>query len=58
MTGKYKISRGHSRILGATVEQGGVNFAIWCPPATEMELLLFKDADDVNPDSIRLKSAE
>ncbi len=58
MTGKYKISRGHSRILGATVEQGGVNFAIWCPPATEMELLLFKDADDVNPDSIILKSAE
>ena len=58
MAGKYKISRGHSRILGSTVEKDGVNFAIWCPDASEMELLLFSDIDDIHPESIILKSAE
>ena len=47
---KYDVSAGHCRKLGATIEKGGVNFAIWCEKASVMELLLFKSVDDDNPD--------
>ena len=40
-TNKYVISAGHCRHLGATIEKDGVNFAVWCPDAKKIELLLF-----------------
>lgn len=52
----YLISVGHCRKLGATVEKDGVNFALWCPAAASIDLLLFKDVDDENPDVITLSS--
>ena len=47
---KYVITEGHSKTLGATIEKDGVNFAVWCPAASIIELLLFKDIDDCEPD--------
>lgn len=55
---KYDVSAGHCRKLGATIEKGGVNFAIWCEKASVMELLLFKSVDDDNPDIIELSSLQ
>ena len=55
---KYDVSAGHCRKLGATIEKGGVNFAIWCEKASVMELLLFKSVDDDNPDIIQIKSSK
>ena len=46
MIHKRDILSGHCRDLGATIEKGGVNFAIWCRNAKVMELLLFKDVND------------
>ncbi len=54
---KYVISAGHCRSLGATIDDNGVNFAVWCPPAASLELLLFKSPEDDNPDIIVLSSA-
>ena len=53
---KYVITEGHSKTLGATIEKDGVNFAVWCPAASIIELLLFKDIDDCEPDIITLAS--
>jgi isoamylase len=58
MSVKYKISRGNSLNLGATIEADGVNFAIWCRYAKVMELLLFKDVNDANPEVIELSGWE
>lgn len=55
-TKKYVISAGHCRHLGATIEKDGVNFAVWCPDAKKIELLLFKYPEDDNPDIITLSS--
>ncbi|GAA4492900.1 glycogen debranching protein GlgX [Pseudaeromonas paramecii] len=44
-----KCSRGHCNQLGATLDNNGVNFALWARLASEVELLLFKHADDANP---------
>lgn len=55
---KYLISGGNSHRLGATITENGVNFAIWCRYAKVMELLLFKDVNDDNPDIIELSSRE
>ncbi|WP_406031227.1 glycogen debranching protein, partial [Succinivibrio sp.] len=52
----YVISVGHCRELGATIENDGVNFALWCPDAAEIELLLFKDKDDDSPEIVNLSS--
>lgn len=52
----YVISVGHCRELGATIEKDGVNFALWCPDAAEIELLLFKDKDDDSPEIVNLSS--
>ncbi len=54
--GHHVISTGHCRQLGATVEKDGVNFAVWCPKAIVIELLLFKTVDDDDPEVISLKS--
>ena len=53
---QFVISQGHCNKLGATIEEGGVNFAIYCPAASIIELLLFKDVDDANPTVIPLSS--
>lgn len=53
---KYVVSQGHCNKLGATIENGGVNFAIYCPAASVIELLLFKDVDDTQPTVISLSS--
>ena len=46
--------RGHCRTLGASLEQGGVNFAIWARLASAVELLLFESPDDRTPKAIKL----
>ena len=53
---KHVISAGHCRHMGATIENDGVNFAVWCPDARVMELLLFSAPDDGNPEVITLES--
>ncbi len=53
---KYVISAGHCRTLGSSIENDGVNFAVWCPAASAIELLLFKSLEDDNPDVITLES--
>ncbi|MCR5536701.1 MAG: isoamylase [Succinivibrio sp.] len=50
------ISAGHCRALGATIEADGVNFAVWCPQALNIELLLFKTVNDDAPEVIALSS--
>ena len=52
----HVISAGHCRHLGATIEHDGVNFAVWCPDARVMELLLFGSAEDGDPEIITLES--
>ena len=56
MSQQYIISQGHCQKLGATIEDGGVNFAVYCPAASVIELLLFKDVDDPDPTVISLSS--
>lgn len=53
---QYVVSQGHCSKLGATIEKGGVNFAVYCPAASVIELLLFKDVDDAQPTVIQLSS--
>lgn len=48
-THKFVTSRGHCRRLGAEPDAQGVNFAIWARLASQVELLLFADADDTHP---------
>lgn len=58
MIHKKDILGGHCRDLGATIEKHGVNFAIWCRNAKVMELLLFKDVNDDEPQVIELTAAK
>ncbi|MCR5085021.1 MAG: isoamylase [Succinivibrionaceae bacterium] len=50
------ISPGHCRSLGATLEGDGTNFAVWCPSASCIELLLFSSVDDTDPRVVTLSS--
>jgi glycogen operon protein len=43
------ISAGRPHPLGATIDNGGVNFAVYAENATSVELLLFDAADDPKP---------
>src|SRR5919202_57713 len=45
----YETGPGRAHPLGATVYDGGVNFAFFSQHATEMELLLFDEHDDPEP---------
>ncbi len=54
MASKYETSIGHCRALGSTIENGGVNFAIFCKMAKKMELLLFRDPQDLSPEIIKV----
>lgn len=47
-------SSGKQWPLGASLINGGVNFCVFSPHATQIELLLFKDVHDVHPQVIRL----
>jgi glycogen operon protein len=53
---RHVISAGHCRHLGATLEEDGVNFAIWCPRARSIELLLFAYPEDPDPEIITVES--
>jgi glycogen operon protein len=43
------VRRGASAPLGATLQDGGVNFSVFSKNATLMELLLFDNADAIAP---------
>jgi len=43
---------GHAAPLGATVTPGGVNFSIFSPSATSVELLLFDQEGDADPANV------
>ncbi len=44
-----KINIGTAYPLGSSVTERGVNFSVTAPAATELELLLFEDENDINP---------
>src|SRR5436853_2879916 len=46
----YEVGPGRPHPLGATVHRTGVNFAFFSQHATGMELLLFDEHDDPEPD--------
>jgi glycogen operon protein len=46
---KLAVSAGHYQPLGATVREGGVNFAVYSPRATRVWLRLYRGAADVEP---------
>jgi len=47
---QYQLFPGKSHPIGATVENGGVNFSLYCDErATAVELLLFKKCGDLDP---------
>jgi len=45
----YEVEPGRTHPLGATVDAGGVNFALFSEYATGVELLLFDEHDDAEP---------
>ncbi|MFT7621597.1 MAG: isoamylase [Myxococcota bacterium] len=42
----YRIGRGKSYPQGATLKPDGVNFSLYAPSATGVDLMLFEEADD------------
>ena len=44
-----EIAIGSSAPLGATVKPDGVNFSVYSKSASQLELLLFDNQDDINP---------
>lgn len=53
---QYVIKAGHCHELGPTIEADGVNFAVWCPAASAIDLLLFDYPEDPDPAVITLSS--
>src|SRR3954453_12473482 len=49
---QLKVTRGRAQPLGATVEADGVNFSIYSEHATLIELLLFGEHDDEQPEHV------
>ena len=47
--GPFPTEPGRPHPLGATVDEGGVNFSVFSRNATTVELLLFERQDDVQP---------
>ncbi len=47
-----ETTRGHTYPLGATVQEDGVNFALFTKNATSVQLLLFDRADDPEPSHV------
>lgn len=52
--GMVQTRNGHCQKLGASIECGGVNFALWARLASSVELLLFSSPNDANPSVIKL----
>jgi glycogen operon protein len=46
------VTPGKSFPLGATVQEGGVNFSIYSKNSTAMELCFFRVADDATPQRV------
>ena len=46
---KYQVEPGRTQPLGATPDQGGVNFSLYSAHASSVELLLFDKHDDPKP---------
>jgi len=51
---RYKIKIGKPTPLGAHLRDGGVNFSLFSPFSTHVQLLLFKDIHDTEPAVIEL----
>ncbi|ARV57301.1 glycogen debranching enzyme GlgX [Nostocales cyanobacterium HT-58-2] len=49
VTASYQVAPGHTYPLGATPDQGGVNFSIFSEHATSVTLLLFNHVNDRQP---------
>lgn len=49
MNHKYVIKKGSANPLGATLYPNGVNFSVFSPEATAIELLLFAHENDITP---------
>ncbi len=45
----HAYENGRTHPLGATLDQGGVNFSLWTEHATGVEILLFQHHDDLEP---------
>jgi glycogen operon protein len=55
----FQIEAGQPHPLGATVDREGVNFSLFSRNATAVELLIFANADDVQPiQTVRLDAPE
>lgn len=53
----FETFPGHCKKIGTVFENGGINFAIYCKMATQMDLLLFEDENDTNPIVINLPAS-
>lgn len=51
---KYEVKNGNPYWIGAHIEDNGVNFCIFSPEATRVELLLFSSENDIRPFVIQL----
>ena len=49
---KYQVGSGRTQPLGATPDQGGVNFSLYSAHASSVELLLFDKHDDPQPTQV------
>jgi isoamylase len=47
-----ETAKGHAYPLGATVQEGGVNFSLFSKNATSVQLLLFERIDDPHPSQV------
>ena len=47
-----KINIGTAYPLGSSETERGVNFSVAAPAATELELLLFEEENDINPSEV------
>jgi len=52
------VTSGASAPLGATVRPGGINFSVFSKGAVLVELLLFDDANAIQPGANAIKPAE
>ena len=47
--GDFNVFKGSGHPFGATVSEGGVNFSVYSQNASSVELLIFKNPDDLDP---------
>jgi glycogen operon protein len=46
----FTVEAGARFPMGATARPGGVNFSIFCPHATRVALVIYRDAEDLRPE--------